>query len=44
MTQQAEGQQCGQGAEHAAVGDVIGRFKTRRGFLQHPEGGGDALQ
>ena len=44
MAQQAEGQQCGQGAEHAAVRDVIGGLKTRLGFLQHSERGGEALQ
>lgn len=43
VAQQAEGEQRGQGAEHAAVGDVVGGFKGRFGVFELAEGGGDAL-
>lgn len=43
VAQQAEGEQRGQGAEDAAVGDVIGGFEAKTGGVEQAEGGGETI-
>ncbi len=41
VAQETETEQGSKGAEHSAVRDIIGAFKTRFGSLQRPESGGN---
>jgi hypothetical protein len=43
VTQQAQGEQCWQGADHAAVGHIISGFKARLCALQQAQSSSDAL-